>query len=312
MKRYSKVALLLLGAGIGAYYLFSNSFPSTLVYVRDNLAAVFFFDKVTVATLQQKYAATYPDQKKIKIVIVPGHEPDYGGTLYKNLKERDMNVALADKLASELEADPHFDITQSRDEQTWNPELSRYFSDHWEDIKIWMKQQKLIMQTLIDNNNIELAGQNPHASASPDVAVRLYGINRWAGDNDVDIIIHVHFNDYGSRKAGKAGRYSGLVIYVPERQYSNSLASRKIAESIFKELNKEYATSTSPIESSGVIEDQDLIAIGSHNTSDTASMLIEYGYIYEPQFATESSREKVFTDMAERTYRGLNNFFNAL
>jgi len=29
-----------------------------------------------------------------------------------------------------------------------------------------------------------------------DIALRLYGFNKWADENKVDAMVHIHFNDY--------------------------------------------------------------------------------------------------------------------
>jgi len=42
---------------------------------------------------------------------------------------------------------------------------------------------------------------------------------------------------------------------------------------------------------------------------DAASMLIEYGYIYETQFTDKSLRSKALQDLAFQTYLGLQDFF---
>lgn len=57
------------------------------------------------------------------------------------------------------------------------------------------------------------------------------------------------------------------------------------------------------------MEDQHLIAIGAHNTLDPFGMLIEYGYIYEPQFLNEKIRDSIIKELAFQTYVGLANFF---
>jgi N-acetylmuramoyl-L-alanine amidase len=119
----------------------------------------------------------------------------------------------------------------------------------------------------------------------------------------------VHFNDYPQRKKSSPGDYSGFSIYVPEQQYSNSRSSREIAAQVSKQLGTYYPESNMPKEGSGVVEDQDLIAIGSFNTLDPASLLIEYGYIYEPQFLNPVIRSKVIEDLATQTYVGIHNFF---
>ena len=149
----------------------------------------------------------------------------------------------------------------------------------------------------------------PHNDAPKDVALRLFGINKWANEHKVDIIIHIHFNDSGPRRAGAPGEYNGFTIYTPERQYSNSQASMDIAKRVFKRLSKMFSVSNLPGEDAGVVEDQELIAIGSSNTVDAASLLVEYGYIYEPQFRVPAVRVMVLRELAFQTYLGLADFF---
>ena len=70
-----------------------------------------------------------------------------------------------------------------------------------------------------------------------------------------------------------------------------------------------FPVSNLPVEDQGIVEDQELIAIGSYNTVDAASMLIEYGYIYEPQFRAPAVRAIVLKELAFQTYLGLADFF---
>src|SRR6185436_8364106 len=120
-----------------------------------------------------------------------------------------------------------------------------------------------------------------HNSAPPNVALRLFGINKWVNENKVDLAIHVHFNDYPRRNRSIAGEYSGFSIYVPEKQYVNSTTTLAIADSVFNRLDKYNPVSDFPKEDDGIVEEQELIAIGANDTLSAPSMLIEYGYIYE-------------------------------
>jgi hypothetical protein len=150
-----------------------------------------------------------------------------------------------------------------------------------------------------------------HNTAPDNVAYRLYGITKWANENDIDIIIHIHFNDYPGHAHNVAGNYSGFAIYVPEKQYLNSTTTIAVANDVSKRLVKYNPVSDLPGESTGIVEEPDLIAIGANNTSDAASMLIEYGYIYEPQFVNAGLRSAALEDLAFETYLGLQDFFDA-
>ena len=293
-----------------------NTYPQSMAFIdkvfyfaQSNIAAVFSHNSITVKQLQEKYDAG-PSQQKIRIMLVPGHEPSFGGAEFGDLKEREMTVELAKDLEKLLKNNPHYEVVVSRDEKMWNPDLQNYFNQHWNDIIAFFNDRKEEMLKLVNNGSVAKINNGLNHNAAPqDVALRLYGINKWVNDNKIDIAIHIHFNDYPRKNHKIAGEYSGFSIYVPERQYPNSTTTMVIANSVFKRLAKYNATSNLPNEKSGVIEEQDLIAIGSYNTVDAPSMLIEYGYLYEPQFVDEKIRETTFQDLAFQTYLGLQDFF---
>lgn len=241
---------------------------------------------------------------------MPGHEPGFGGTEFKGIKERDLAVDLANSLSEFLKSDPHYEVIVARSKEAWNPLLSVYFKDHWDEIQKFRDNQKAQMAELVSEGKVEkITDGVAHNSAPKDVATRLFGINKWENDNDIDIAIHIHFNDYPRQPLSKAGDYSGFTIYVPEKQYSNAVATKVVADSVYSRLSKIFPTSDLPKENVGVVEDQDLIAIGQSNTTDGASMLIEYGYIYEPQFTNPSVRNIVLREMALQTFLGIEDFF---
>lgn len=286
------------------------SYIDTAFSYVDNLAAVLLHKPVSVAELQDKYNARV--QKKIRVLIVPGHEPEYGGTNYGNLYEREMNVELAQQLAGFLKNNGHYDVMLARDNTQWNPVLLEYFKTQWDDIIAFFRDNKEETLHLITTGKVTpTVATVQHNKARTDVALRLYGINKWENENAVDIAIHVHFNDYPRRNMGTAGTYSGFAVYVPEPQYANSATTKAIAETIFKRLSKYNAVSDLPQEDAGIIEEPDLIAIGAHNTTNSASMLIEYGYIYEPQFQNEEVRKSTLKDLAFQTYLGVQDFFGS-
>lgn len=276
-----------------------------------NFASVFFVDSRTVADLRTKYQSN-DSQKKINILIVPGHEPHQGGTEYKDLKERDIAVDLALDLAGYLKTNPRYNVIISRGKDSWNPDIQSYFDNHWEDIKKFSQDEKDQMNLLIGQGKvIKVTDGVEHNTAPTNIALRIYGINKWSNEHDIDLAIHLHVNDYPRRKMTSAGAYSGFSIYVPDRQYSNARASTAIAQNIFKQLSSVNHVSNLPKEDAGIVEDQDLIAIGSHNSADAASILIEYGYIYEPQFANETVRAPYLQKAAYQTYLGIQDFFSA-
>lgn len=276
-----------------------------------NEAAVYGVDTVTTDGLRDKYAqatSTAPEDK-VRVFLMPGHEPDYGGAEYRGIKERDLNIALVGYLRGYLEEDQRFEVVLGRGEGGWNPELEEYFSENWEEIKKWREDQAIMTKRLAEEGVFVAKNGVPHQSVSNDVALRLYGINKWLGENDFDFAVHVHINDYGSRPKNGPGEFSGYSIYVPERQYSNSSASWRIARTLKDRFGELMAISSAPREKGGIVEDQELVAVGRYNTAEVPSILVEYGYIYEPQFQDEEVRDAILREYAYQTYLGIKAFF---
>ena len=292
--------MVFIGSRFGEFSISDNSM----------LSSVFFTQSVTATDLRATFDTASSTTKKLKVLIVPGHEPNFGGAEYRDIKERDMNADLGLALAQYLVEDGHFEVTMTRGKDGWNPALENYFVTNDEGIKAFVLSQKGEMARLIGEGKIiRVSDAVPHNDAPSDVALRLFGINKWASDNNVDIVIHIHFNDSSPRKENQPGEYNGFTIYTPERQYSNSQATSEIAPHIFNRLSRMFPVSSLPVEDQGIVEEQDMIAIGSNNSVDGASMLIEYGYIYEPQFKTSIVRALVLKELAFQTYLGLADFF---
>lgn len=278
----------------------------------DMAAAVFFTQSTTSESLQNKYDIATTTKRKLNVLIVPGHEPTFGGTEFLNVMERDLNADLGLALAQYLVEDGHYEVVMTRGKEGWNPNLENYFNANIDSIKTFVRSQKDDMARLVGEGRITTIDGLPHNEAPTDVALRLYGINKWANEHSVDIVVHIHFNDNSPRKANKPGKYNGFTIYTPERQYSNAEASKEISNSVFKRLSKMFPVSNLEGEDAGVVEDQELIAIGSYNTVDAASILVEYGYIYEPQFRVEVVKDMVLKELAFQTYLGVADFFGEM
>ncbi len=264
---------------------------------------------IPAAELQAKYAAALTSGEKVRILIVPGHEPTLGGTEYEGFYEREMVLEIAEKLAGSLAANPHFEVMTTRTVLGWTPEFASYFKSGEKKTKKFVADQRKVFEKNVKKGDVEERTEEvPHATARNDIAIRLYGVNRWANENGIDLLVHLHINDTGGGEALRKST-SGYAIYVPDAQYGNGPASAPIANAIAARLSALSATSTLPIEDKGVVEDQSLIAIGSYGTLAAPSVLIEYGYITEPKFLHIETRRTVSTDLAYQTYRGIQDFF---
>lgn len=304
-------SLYFVGYGIstGQYSFVVNSAQDAM----RNTSLAFFATTISVPELQTKYnsADSRVSSGKIRVLVMPGHEPGYGGAEHGGLKEREMTVELAKNLQELLERNGRYEVIIPRDNDIWNPIFANYFASNEKEIDAFIAEQKGQMISLIGNGQIKKTSGVSHAKAPLPVAHRLFGINKWVNENNVDIAIHIHFNDYPRKNTKTPGEYSGFSIYVPERQYSNSTTTHVIADSIYKRLSSYFPVSNYPLESSGVVEEQDLIAIGSANSVAAPSMLIEYGYIYEPGLLKKEARSALIKEMAFQTYLGLQDFFGS-
>lgn len=273
---------------------------------------VSFDETVSVDELMASYRAASAGGEKVRILIMPGHEPDFGGTEFMGYYEREFVVDIANQLAAELRSDPSFEVFVARGTQGWNDDFTNYFDRQERKIKRFVEDHKEDMEKLEKRGRLaDNDEQAAHNEARSDVALRLYGVNKWANENDIDLVLHLHLNDETGHATNVRGMHSGVAVYVPDHIYGNAKASKAIAEPVFERLNQTNATSTFGYETAGVLEDRDLIAIGAYNTSEVPSLLIEYGYIYEPRITGDGARDAVFADFAYQTALGVKDFFGS-
>lgn len=297
------------GTAVVTAFLVARSPLLSFSDVNSFIAGVFFSESVTPEGLKDIYRKAGRGEDKVRVLIVPGHDDESWGTEFRGVKEADMNVAVGEELARHLSGDPLFEPTLVRTRDGYAEEFQTYFEAERKNVEAFLLDKKQTMRDLVRAGSVHLVEGVIHNSAPSEVALRLYAINKWANEHGIDIVLHLHFNDYPGRPYHRAGRYNGFSLYVPDSQFSNARASRAIARALFEQFGEFYAESNLPIEDSGIVEDQELIAIGSYNTLDPASVLIEYGYIYEQRFLDGAVRERALQELAFQTYRGLNRFF---
>jgi N-acetylmuramoyl-L-alanine amidase len=307
------VMILVLLIAISFICIFPNQLRSTLSVIKNagiQLASVILSHNFrSIAEIKSKYE---DPQRKVRVLIVPGHEPNYGGSVYGDLLERDMNVELGQNLQKFLESNPHYQVFIARDTNSWSPEISNYYKNNWDDIVEWTAASREEFSRLVSiGSTTRTFSTVTHNDAAREVALRLYGLTKWSNENNIDIAIHIHFNDNRRSDTSRPGKYSGFSMYVPAAQYGNSTTTKVIADSIMKRLAKYNTVSDLPGESSGIIDEPELIAVGSNNTADAASILIEYSYMYEPQLQDSQVRSMAIKDLAFQTYLGLQDFFDS-
>lgn len=245
----------------------------------------------------------------IKILLVPGHDDEIWGAQYGNLKEADMNRVLAWKIYNLLKKDKRFEVYITRDENGYTKEFADYFANERESILKFKEEAKKETQNKIKDGNFIEKENVPHNTVSENTSVILYGINKWANEHGIDVVLHIHFNDYPRPTKWTKGKYKGFAIYVPDIQFVNGKESGLLGANLHTQLNKKYVVSTYPKELGGLVADQKLIALGSNGTllPSVRSVLVEYGYIY--RFGNTAMRRQSYNEIASLTLAGLKNYF---
>lgn len=264
---------------------------------------------VTLSKIWQDYipSPTQP-QKKLRILLVPGHEPSSGGTAFRGVYERNLTAELGGDLQTYLVQDQQIQTFTTRTADTWTDTFAQYFNEHWQEIITWHQQAKTIAEALTAVNDSR-PPKVYHTSVDVETATRLYGITKWANENNIDLMLHIHFNDY-PRRRNTMGTYSGFVLYIPSEEYANNPTTKALVEALFARLAQYNPVTDHEDEAEGIVDDSELIATGAHNTADAASILIEYGYIYEAQFQNPELRSLALRDLAYQTHIGLQDFFS--
>jgi N-acetylmuramoyl-L-alanine amidase len=239
------------------------------------------------------------EAKKFNILIIPGHDVKDGGANYKNIYERDLAAEIGAKIADILNEEGDYNITVARDANNWNPILENYFENKKQEIIDWKNKCQQDSNALMVSGKIKyVPDMGMHADVTEDWAVKLYGMNKWANENNVDLVLNLHFNDEARLNMAGPGDLKGFNIFIPESQMKNSATSKIIAQNIFNELKKIEPTQNN------LLEDQSLIALGASGTLNSPSMLIEYAYIYEKGINTDK--------MAQQTVLGVENYVKTL
>jgi N-acetylmuramoyl-L-alanine amidase len=271
--------------------------------IRKLLLSIFVLLLINIP-FHKAYGAT-----PIKILIVPGHDNETWGSEYGNIKEADMTLRLATLIYNNLKKDKRFDVYITRDPLGYTKEFKEYFDNRREEIISFKEKAKKQTQDKINTGGFVKVEGVPHNNVNTETSIILYGINKWANENSIDAVIHIHFNDYPRKTKWVKGKYKGFAVYTPESQMKNAEESMVLAKNIFKQLKRKYTTSTYEKESSGLVESQSLIAIGSNGSLEKGirSVLIEYGYIY--RFGKTSFRHKAYKDMSALTTTAIKNTF---
>jgi len=283
---------------------------------RANLMARFNAYLNNSTTTINELTAKGERSEKIKILIVPGHDNEYPGAVVGDIREADLNLKIAEYLKTILENEVAFEVYTTRgslfikqdsenpqDKNGYIPDFQKYLDEKiFEvlDYRTLYKQETEKLERKNKNKKVKIIEHNP---APGEMLYRLYAVNKFIEDNQIDIAIHIHLNDYAGRNVSE-GKYKGFSLFVPDNSLRNGKVSQELAKHIIKTVDDNFKYSNNPLEKKKIILGHELIANGANNTIQAASVLIEYGYIYENQFQNDETLKKA----AEQTYLGIKNF----
>jgi N-acetylmuramoyl-L-alanine amidase len=277
----------------------------------NSVAGVFFKDSINTSDIIKDFETAErriqnSKRDRIKIMIVPGHDHENTGAVFGDVTEAEINLKLAKEIEKLLEEHKELDVFLARNERNYNNPLKRFIEREADEILEFRQEKVYEMNSLVEEGKVDRVTTIYHNFARPEVVKVLYGINKYVNEEDFDIVLHIHFNDYPGR-SGPSGKYKGFSIYTPEKQYSNAKASYDFAVKLKNQLEQILPISDMPKESA-IVESQDLIAVGANNSSDAVSVLVEYGYIYETYFTDPEIKDYIFDELAKQTYWGFMNY----
>jgi len=277
--------------------------------------SIFFFCAILLGGLQSAHATTLADvygSRPIQLLVVPGHDndPASGGTQFAGVTEAELNLELGWQVYQLFQKDSHFNVGLTRSSNGYNDFIASYIQNNRAAIIQFRDASRATNAQLIQSGQI-LSIFSPANAVTDETSIKLYGINKWANENGTDLMLNIHFNDYPERSLGWRGQYSGFVVFIPERQLPNAAVSAPIGTALLNQLKTMFPISDRMRELSGLVEDQQLIALGANRTlnSTVASVVIEYGYIYENAWLNPATRPLALKELAYQTYVGIKKYF---
>jgi N-acetylmuramoyl-L-alanine amidase len=262
---------------------------------------------VTASTSSSSLQVVFKEvrQEPPHILLVAGHTPESPGATFNELTEYELNYELLEEMAEQLEA-AGYQVTTTHNESGYKPEFAEYFDRNEAGILDYRDRLKAAFDAEYPQGVV--TNDTDHNYASDRGVVQLYGINLWANQEDVDAVLHIHFNDYPGRTKGSAGEHTGFSVFTPLKTNNHFIPSFELAKSLEQEMLEVSNRSTVPKESAGVLESE-LIAVGHANSTNMPALLLEGGFIYEEQFQDKAARLLLWEEYAEQITDAFDAYF---
>lgn len=289
-------------------------FPALVQYIRTQQETIMQLREENNLLVEQIGSATTSSSTEIaldeiqaqpKILLVAGHTATTKGAVYDQTTEYELNYDLLRKLEREVRS-RGFDVVITHKGDDYSPQFLEYFDQNEEQILDYRQNKKDAYDAQYPQGVV--TNDTDHNHASPIGVIQLYGVNLWATENNVDAVVHLHYNDYPGRPAGQRGVHSGFSIFAPLKTNDHFVESFKLAKSIEKNMLQSSKRSTVKNESAGVLESE-LIAVGQANSVTMPAVLIEGGFVYESKFTNPTQREIMLTKQARDIAEGIKQYF---
>ena len=260
---------------------------------------------VYTATTSTSTEVEFQEVPPKRVLLVAGHTAVTKGAVFGDTTEYELNYDIMKKLEREMKS-RGFEVFVSHEGSDYTKSFLNYFDTNEERILDYREKKKDAYDKQYPQGVV--TNDTDHNHASPLGVVQLYGVNLWANENNIDAVVHLHFNDYPGRPTGTRGTHTGFSIFAPLKTNDHFVESFSLAKSVEKHMLKYIKRSTVRNESAGVLESE-LIAVGQANSTLMPSILIENGFIYESKFTDTSRREPVLARQANSIANGIEEYF---
>ncbi|WP_300758112.1 N-acetylmuramoyl-L-alanine amidase [uncultured Brachyspira sp.] len=250
------------------------------------------------------------ENRKIRILIDPGHNAATKGALGYLGYEYYVNLRVARELAKILSEDDRFEYFLSRDGAYYSRPIKEYMTNNYAE--------------LLGIYNTKVKGEERSGNLTRYQTLEMYAIRHYAIDNNFDLLLSIHFDymPYISRRAKTSGFH--VIVSPYNKEFP---ASMQVAYKLSERMQEKY--SISPVighdrvlpnnvwkfyDKEELIKEgislRGLIVIGdayenAYNKQeikkDVPSVLIESAFIHEWQFGSI----KAIRELANQMYKAL-------
>ena len=201
------------------------SFSSLMITANDNISKDINYKK-TDNTNQSNYVSNKKENKKIKILIDPGHNAATKGSQGFLGYEYYMTLRLAKQLTAILDKDDRFEYTLSRNGAYYDKPIKEYITNNYE--------------KLLGIYNTELEETERTGNLTRYQTMELYAIRHYAIDNDFDALISLHFDYMPYIKQREKTEGFHIIVSPYNGEFQTSM---KIANKISERMQESYKIS---------------------------------------------------------------------